>query len=206
MKENEFIFQTSLPMDMFPGGKHRFFVSTLDSATTTMTTADSAKITTTSFDLAKKLSLDYDGPLFVMELLSYLSINTTVHDSEWVMNLLSMNVLGHEAITTPEMKETNLLQLLRDDPNFQQDPNSKVFFQFIDSIESIRMEPDQMIIRARDPTRTKYFNFADIFDDEVVEVEESNVDDDNNKHDVADVTVTAPSRNEGNRLAYFLRH
>lgn len=145
MKENEFIFQTSLPMDMFPGGKHRFFVSTLDTTTTT-----GPAITTTSFDLGKKLSKDYDGPLFVTELLSYLA-STTGNDQEWVINVLSMNVLGQELMTPESLAEkVDILQSLRDDPHFQHDPNSKLFFQFINSIDSIRIEPDQMIVRARD--------------------------------------------------------
>jgi hypothetical protein len=145
MKENEFIFQTSLPMDMFPGGKHRFFVSTMDTTTTT-----GPAITTTSFDLGKKMSEDYDGPLFVTELLSYLATTTDTTDPEWVINVLSMNVLGQE-IMTPEMvaEHVNILQKLKEDLNIQNDPNTKYLFKFINGIDSIRIEPDQIIIRAR---------------------------------------------------------
>lgn len=144
MKENEFIFQTSLPMDMFPGGKHRFFVSTMDTTTTT-----GPAITTTSFDLGKKMKEDYDGPLLVTELLSYLA-TTTDTDPEWVINVLSMNVLGQEIIS-PEMldENVNILQALKEDPNVQNDPNTKYLFKFINGIDSIRIEPDQIIIRAR---------------------------------------------------------
>ena len=145
MKENEFIFQTSLPMDMFPGGSHRFFVSTMD---TTTTKTDSA-ITTTSFDLGKKLSKDYDGPLFVTELLSYLAA-TTGKDPEWVMNVLSMQIMGQEVMTPEELADkTNILQSLRDDPSLKDDPNMQALLKFIDGIGSIRVEADRMIVHAR---------------------------------------------------------
>ena len=92
---------------------------------------------------------DYDGPLFVTELLSYLA-TTTGTDPEWVINVLSMNVLGQEIIT-PEMvaEHVDILQQLKEDPNIQNDPNTKYLFKFINGIDSIRIEPDQIIIRAR---------------------------------------------------------
>ena len=180
MKENEFIFQTSLPMDLFPGGKHRFFVSTLD--TTTASTGPA--ISTTSFDLGKKLSQDYDGPLFVMELLSYLASTAGKVDQEWVMNLLSINVLGQEMMS-PDMLEAkvDILQSIRDDPNYQyrNHPESDPFFQFINSIDSIRIEPDQMIIHARDRTsQSKYtitslaedYSITSLAEDDVMVIEE----------------------------------
>ena len=162
MKENEFIFQTSLPMDMFPGGKHRFFVSTMDTTTAATTAEPGSTVTTTSFDLAKKLTEDYDGPLFVTELLTYLATTTAMTANasgkdhpEWVLNALSMNVMGQELVT-PDAQGVDLLQALRDDPNFASDPNNELFFKFINGIGSIKLEPDRMIVRARqnDPTGT----------------------------------------------------
>ena len=145
LKENEFIFQTSLPMDMLPGGAHRFFVSTMD---TTISTGSA--VTTTSFDLGKKLSDEYDGPLYMTQLLWYLANTTGTTDPEWDINVLSMKWLGQE-IMTPEMlaDPVNILQSVKDDPKIKNDPNSVLLFQFINGIDSIRMEPDQIIIRAR---------------------------------------------------------
>ena len=150
MKENELIFQTSLPMDFFPGGKHRYFVSTMD--TSTATTGPS--ITTTTYDLDKELSQNYDGPLFVMELLSYLTSTTTGNDQEWVISVLRMNLLGFALTTTDILEaEVETFQTVSDDPkNNQLDLISERSFQFY------HIEKDQMIVRA-DVFHTKMKSF-----------------------------------------------
>ena len=185
MKENEFIFQTSLPMDMFPGGNHRFFVSTMD----TTTTATDSAITTTSFDLGKKLSKDYDGPLFVTELLSYLAA-TTGKDPEWVMNVLSMQIMGQELMTPEELADkANILQSLRDDPSLKDDPNMQAFLKFINGIDSIRMEADRMIVHARCNTTNNSM------------MKELPLDDD------LEITVPVHENDEASEgPTYFLRH
>lgn len=134
--------------------------------------------------------------------MSYLASTTTDRDDpEWVVNVLSMSVLGQE-LMTPEMlaDPVDLLQKLREDPNMQHDPNMKVFFQLINGIDSIGIEPDQMIIRARDPTSTKELMITDtkIEDDEVSADDEVSVS--------TSEESTGENESGESEPTYFLRH
>ena len=159
MKENELLFQTSVPLSHFiPGGKNRYFVSTTNITSNTRREWWTNKTTiTVSFEVGKRFPDEYDGPIFVIRLLSY--FRTAFFPSifrrnqyDWVLNVLSMEQFGKPLGTRESWSEKgNILQSSYDESIVFSGSNitDDKFFIAMRNIESIRIEADQLVIRPR---------------------------------------------------------
>jgi hypothetical protein len=147
-------FITSLPMDFFPGGKHRY----LNSLTDTFVPSSSIRIMTkkdehgnpiranviSTFDIMKRV-VDSDAPFIVAEYLTH--FNTDVN--QWMLYQVGQSVFGQDV--PPEIITQNKKDLLA--PSYFIDPmGGKVF----SAIESIRIEQDQIVIHPRGTQNISY--------------------------------------------------